>query len=543
MKTLKDFMKGYKQKSADLQKEIDKLPVDDKEDPAGNKGDVFNGDKVKVVDRKGTRHGYASGEDEAVYEEKEIPLSHRGKRDVSHYRVLNNGRDVTRHDSYEEANEYAKKHRAKLKKDGYRSDQVTVHAYVKEEAEQIDESHQVSYNNYTITSGRRVPGGEAGDIKHSLAHTRKMASLGIEHDNAGDYGETRRLTVRNNDTGETTHHHVYQREWDSGKNKPVVSIRSVGKPQAASEKHHNVIAHYLSGKTKLKEEIDLEEKTLTRAELSKREEVVKALKKRGMEKSKAFAIATATAKRVAEDVEELDEAGLVVPRRDNLVSLKKHSFSDDGLEDELKATRQTKKSVEDAKKKYAKEEVEDLEEKLSDEAKEVIRKTVKTTGAKAKPLVKLAQMGKKTPIRPVDEEALDELSKGTLGSYVKKSGQSIEKHGIIGGLKVKSGEDATSNFKKSDNRIKGINRAVDRLTKEDIINRTIEKYMPEDYELPTPTDRFLSKVSDLSERHINTLLAVFESLNEDNQMRMIDMADTREGINGLLNFALDARAE
>lgn len=66
---------------------------------------------------------------------REIPLAHRKKKDVDHYRVLNNGKDVTRHDTYDDANEYAKQYRRKLKKDGYRTGNVTVHAYVKEDVE------------------------------------------------------------------------------------------------------------------------------------------------------------------------------------------------------------------------------------------------------------------------------------------------------------------------------------------------------------------------------------------------------------------------
>ena len=54
----------------------------------------------------------------------------------------------------------------------------------------------------------------------------------------------------------------------------------------------------------------LGEKTLTPAEMKKREEIAKAMEREtpGMDKSKKMAIATATAKRVAEEVEELDEA-------------------------------------------------------------------------------------------------------------------------------------------------------------------------------------------------------------------------------------------
>lgn len=54
------------------------------------------------------------------------------------------------------------------------------------------------------------------------------------------------------------------------------------------------------------EELELEEKTLTKAEMKKREEVAKAIERENpkMPMSKKMAIATATAKRVAEEVEE-----------------------------------------------------------------------------------------------------------------------------------------------------------------------------------------------------------------------------------------------
>lgn len=59
----------------------------------------------------------------------------------------------------------------------------------------------------------------------------------------------------------------------------------------------------------LKVEESLEEKHLTPNEMKKREEIVKSLKKKGMEKGKAYAIATATAKRVAEATELGDDDG------------------------------------------------------------------------------------------------------------------------------------------------------------------------------------------------------------------------------------------
>lgn len=59
----------------------------------------------------------------------------------------------------------------------------------------------------------------------------------------------------------------------------------------------------------LVESINLEEKTLTPAEMKKREEIAQAMERKdpGMDMSKKMAIATATAKKVAEETEELDE--------------------------------------------------------------------------------------------------------------------------------------------------------------------------------------------------------------------------------------------
>lgn len=97
--------------------------------------------------------------------------------------------------------------------------------------------------------------------------------------------------------------------------------------------------------------------------------------------------------------------------------LKKESI-DPSLEDELKATRQTKKSVADAKKKYAKEEV----------------------------------------------EQIDELSKGTLGSYIKKSVPEIV--GKTSSALLANNPDKSVN-RKLGNRIRGVNKATDKLTKEE----------------------------------------------------------------------------
>ena len=80
-----------------------------------------------------------------------------------------------------------------------------------------------------------------------------------------------------------------------------------------------------------------------------------------------------------------------------------------------------------------------------------------------------------------------------------------------------------------------------KLTKEDIINRTIEKYMPEvaDIKPLTMEERLAKKLDGLSEGHTALLFSLFTNLNEDNQLKMIDTCEDRDGINQLIDFALE----
>ena len=118
------------------------------------------------------------------------------------------------------------------------------------------------------------------------------------------------------------------------------------------------------------------------------------------------------------------------------------------------------------KKKKMKEEVEELDEKLSDEAKAAIRHAAGGRGAKVKPLIKIAKMAKK----PMGEEAeqIDELSKGTLGSYINKAKDSIDTASYRQGNREALGGSSKPLEKKLTKRHKGISMAVDKLTKEEI---------------------------------------------------------------------------
>ena len=67
----------------------------------------------------------------------------------------------------------------------------------------------------------------------------------------------------------------------------------------------------------------------------------------------------------------------------------------------------------------------------------------------------------------LDEEQIDELSKSTLGSYTKKAALSAVKSGVKMVRDMSDGSDSQDGEKTMAKRFKGINRATDKLTKEE----------------------------------------------------------------------------
>jgi hypothetical protein len=88
----------------------------------------------------------------------------------------------------------------------------------------------------------------------------------------------------------------------------------------------------------------------------------------------------------------------------------------------------------------------------------------------------------KKDIAKLNEEQIDELSKGTLGSYVKKAkGSLIGSSQVMGmGSKMTGQKTHDKAEKKVEKRASGINKAVDRLTKEETEMNSFKSYMQED---------------------------------------------------------------
>ena len=71
----------------------------------------------------------------------------------------------------------------------------------------------------------------------------------------------------------------------------------------------------------------------------------------------------------------------------------------------------------------------------------------------------------------VDEEQLDELSKSTLGSYIKRASSAGVHHGRSAGVELGAGASKRKDIynreeDKAEKRLTGIRKATDRLTKE-----------------------------------------------------------------------------
>lgn len=115
-KTLNQFLEGYlKVKNPDEQKFVDKHVVAKHADRNGNGDEVFKGSKVKMDDRRKSRHGYNPGEDEKVYEElkgNQHKLDHNknGKIDAHDFKLLRGKKKVA-----EEAEELEELDTATLK--------------------------------------------------------------------------------------------------------------------------------------------------------------------------------------------------------------------------------------------------------------------------------------------------------------------------------------------------------------------------------------------------------------------------------------------
>lgn len=501
MKTLKSFLEVYKPKSPDEQKFVDKhvtIKHKDRNEVNGkaNEDDVFNASNVKPVDRKANRQGYDVGEDEKVYEEVELDEAALKQAEDRHF-------------------------------------------------EKQSPKMQTAINLH-LRKGK--------DYRDAVAAARRHVKEDVEDVDLETMDEQELLDFA----------------------------------------------------------LGILEKTLTPAELTKREEIAKAMEREnpGMSMSKKMAIATAQAKKVAEEVEEIDEISSQLASRylqkkrerdydtsaDGTYSKMKKPQPLNKIHRDIKSTVRALRTIEKSNK--TNEEVEINEGLMHDRYMRSHGKKARGTGSWAfttkqygSPKEKdmhftsgqkslsdahkeaAAKLGTKNLYVMEEVEAIDELSKDTMKSY--KDNAAWDKDYETGAVDPKARERrekgiamATKKLAKEaandvpfegpyskagprkdeyGNTIINVPRhlakqAMKSLKKEDIIDRAIDRYIPEQYKF-TPVERLLNRLNGLSEAHVDVVLNLFNSLNEENQMVVLEQANTVEGVNRLLDFAIQNRGE
>lgn len=556
-KTLKDLFEVYKPKSPDEQKFVDKHVTIKHKDRNGNDDDVFKGN-TKYIKRKEERKGYDVGEDEKVYEEveeiDELSRATIGRYSLKAKSIADNEGGKDRSKGRELA--------GRKRWGGTMSGVEKAKVMAKEEVEELEEGmmklskvHIVHHHDHPAakefakhyTAGmkgdHRETGPNEADEKASNAFHQRYSGVRTREGFAGsgthvytDHKTGAKWKVDRHPNGKTfygTDHiisHVtgnIHEDFDLEEGEVLDTI-------AEDRVLRSLVAYYE----------ELGEEVLIDDIMDIAEEMIDELSKGAVEKyaNKAFDQSNSilksrnldlpkSVKKSAEDAKER--------RRKGIVSAGKRLGSDE--------MKKISKSSAD-RIVYNKEEVE-LDEKLTSKTPmgTYIKDFQKSDAPqfKGKSQEKRREMAIAAKLAKEEVEDLEELSKKTLGSYSYKAATDLGQRGITIGAKVVDNKATKDDFKKMGNRQKGVAMAVKKLTKEDVISITLEKLAPvlEDVEPLTPEERLVSKLDGISESHIHLLLSLFESLNEDNQTKMLSTVETEEGIRGLIDFAIDNRGE
>lgn len=549
MKTIKQLLEVYKPKAKDEQEFVDKHIVIKHKDRNGNGDEVFNASKVKYNKRAAERHGYDSGEDEKVYEEVD-DLDEMKNLSTEKLHAL-----VARGDSDPDGMSPAFGMQIKAARNELQRRKKTG---MKEDVEDFEESYD-----------------ELMRLKNNIVRNRKkMNSI------QGIHPEKKRLAAKI--------------ESDTKKHKDLFN-KQMGKNESVEEIDLAFFEDLL--------EMNLDEDTFTDASLAnlrvmKHKQMMKDLEKSkkhplmkvrlmsdakkklaDLEKARDHYVAkhekaTSKKKKVVEDVDEVVEEAPKGYGGRSVTGSRAGYWKRMRQIEKIYGDKSMALAHEKIRARHAKvpanEEVEQIDELSKNTLANYAYRATNQVGEKGltaglkiqnnEPAGKeLKTMGRRQRgvamalkrLTKEDVEAIDELSKKTLGSYAKKAGGVGLDSAAANALEYGSvSRDPNTSIKarmkpmrKAMNRARGVERAVDRLTKEDIINRAIENYMPEDYTPPSLEDQFLARIEHLPEAHAVTLFTLFDSLNEDNQNVMIESANTEEGVNSLLDFAIKNRGE
>lgn len=329
-KNLQDLFKTYVAKSGDEEK-FRKAhvisTVDNNDEKLGPKDDQFVA-TTKTYARDTSHHGYDAGGDEKVYSEEALDeMSSKMKMKLGLY-----GKKKKMEEEVEELDEISKAMAGRYINKAKNSIDLTAWRQGYKEAGAGSPSKQMekklSKRHKGIeTAVKKLTREEAEldeatlnpeDERHFEKQTPKMqAAINLHLRKGMDYEDAvaaaRRVfseEVEPTDKLSTAIKKKLSDEGGAAAFKPLKDTAMKMGINLTPEMLKNIpgISQHDDGDYILKEEVDLDEKKLTKAELEKREEIATAMEREnpGMDMSKKMAIATAQAKKVAEEY-ELDE--------------------------------------------------------------------------------------------------------------------------------------------------------------------------------------------------------------------------------------------
>ena len=570
-KTLKHFFEVYKPKAPDEQKFVDKHVTIKHQDRNGNGDDVFKGN-TKYIKRKEERKGYDVGEDEKVYEENELDED-VGAQIAELMRKKNAATSPIARKNIE--SQIAKLKRQKTK---------SMTAY-NEEAEQIDETAKVvahlqkRYGDNIRKSHVRSAASDFGVDASKLAKAVR-AKLGknmldeeeqideLSHDTLRRY-RMKSKSIGDNEKGDINYRakgrELAGRKTYGGRMAGIEKAKVMAKEEndmpfegpyrntsePRKDKYGNTIknaAKHLAKKamnSQKNEEVELEEGTMR---LSKVHVVHHHDHPAAKEFAKNYTAAMKgdhkeggpnDADMKASDAFHQRYSGMRT--REGFAGSGTHVYHDHKTSAKWKVDRHPNGKTFYGTDHIISHHADPMHESFDLEEGEVLD-TVAEDRVIRSLVAYYEELGEDVlidDIVAIAEEMIDELSKGTLGSYVNKAATKIGDQGITAGLKIANDEKSEKNFKTMGKRQKGIATAVKKMTKEDVISRAVEKYSPSEEERTPLDEQLVARIEDMQESHIHLILNLFEQLDESNQRNLMDMIDQGR-INEVLDFAISA---
>ena len=569
-KTLKHFFEVYKPKAPDEQKFVDKHVTIKHQDRNGNGDDVFKGN-TKYIKRKEERKGYDVGEDEKVYEENELDED-VGAQIAELMRKKNAATSPIARKNIE--SQIAKLKRQKTK---------SMTAY-NEEAEQIDETAKVvahlqkRYGDNIRKSHVRSAASDFGVDASKLAKAVR-AKLGknmldeeeqideLSHDTLRRY-RMKSKSIGDNEKGDINYRakgrELAGRKTYGGRMAGIEKAKVMAKEEndmpfegpyrkvgERKDKYGNTIknaAKHLAKKamnSQKNEEVELEEGTMR---LSKVHVVHHHDHPAAKEFAKNYTAAMKgdhkeggpnDADMKASDAFHQRYSGMRT--REGFAGSGTHVYHDHKTGAKWKVDRHPNGKTFYGTDHIISHHTDPMHESFDLEEGEVLD-TVAEDRVIRSLVAYYEELGEDVlidDIVAIAEEMIDELSKGTLGSYVNKAATKIGDQGITAGLKIANDEKSEKNFKTMGKRQKGIATAVKKMTKEDVISRAVEKYSPSEEERTPLDEQLVARIEDMQESHIHLILNLFEQLDESNQRNLMDMIDQGR-INEVLDFAISA---